>query len=131
MKIINKNISINSILGENANLKGIYSIDGPLRIDGNFKGKINSTDKVIIGKTGRVECIIIARTVIVGGTVKGDIFAEDKVIVLKTGEIIGNIFSCSVNMENGVIFNGNCKIIEKESIKDLLELKRKEHYLFH
>lgn len=129
-KIASSDFSINSILGENTSFKGVFTIKGPLRIDGNFLGKINSTGKVLIGKNGRAECIIIAKTIIIGGTVKGDVFAEEKVIVLKTGEIIGNIFSHSINMEDGVIFNGKCKILSKEDIKNLIEMKKKEKYVF-
>ena len=119
---------INSILGENTTLKGHYIIKGPLRIDGNFHGKIESTGKVIIGKNGRAECSIIGKTVIVGGTVKGDIFSEDKVLILKTGEIIGNIYTCSVTMEDGVIFNGKCKILNKENMREMIDKKKKEKF---
>lgn len=131
MKDIKKTFSINSLLGEQSSLKGIFTIDGPLRIDGNFKGKINSSGRVIIGKNGVAECIIIAKIVIIGGTLKGDIYADDKVIVLKTGQIIGNIYALNVNMEDGVIFNGKCNIIDKNNIKELLDSKRKEQYLFN
>lgn len=127
-KLISTDFSINSIIGSNSSFKGLFAIDGPLRIDGNFIGKINSNNKVIIGKIGRAECIILAKTVVVGGTVKGDIFAEDKVIVLKTGEIIGNIYTASVHMEDGVIFNGKCHILTKNYLKELIENKKKEKY---
>ena len=123
-------ISINSILGENTSFTGIFNINGPLRIDGNFSGKIISNDKVIIGKNGRAECIILANSITVGGTVKGDIYAFDKVNVLKTGEIIGNIYTSCVKMEDGVIFNGECKILEKNVITDLMNAKKKEKYNF-
>lgn len=129
-KIISSDFSINSILGEGTSFRGLFTIKGPLRIDGNFTGKIDSSGKVIIGKNGRAECVIIAKTVVIGGTVKGDVFAEDKVIVLKTGEVIGNIFSCSITMEDGVIFNGKCKIIAKNNIKELIETKKREKMYF-
>lgn len=127
-KLKSTDLTINSILGENTTLKGHFIIKGPLRIDGNFSGKIDSTGKVIIGKNGRAECMLIARVVIIGGTVKGDIYAEEKVLVLKSGEVIGNIYSASITMEDGVIFNGKCKIIEKENMKDILESKKREKY---
>ena len=119
---------INSILGENTTLKGIYMIKGPLRIDGHFYGKIESTGKVIIGKSGRAESTIIAKNVIIGGTIKGDVYSEDKVLILKTGEIIGNIYSCAITMEDGVIFNGKCKILNKDNMRDLIDKKKKEKF---
>jgi cytoskeletal protein CcmA (bactofilin family) len=128
-KIFKSDLTINSILGENTHLKGIFTIKGPLRIDGNFQGKINSSGRVIIGKTGRAESMIVAKNVIVGGTVKGDIIAEEKVLVLKSGEVIGNIYSNSVNMEDGVIFNGKCEILSKNDIKHFINSKVKEEYI--
>lgn len=127
-KIIGNDYSINSILGENALLKGHFSVHGPLRIDGKFIGKIDSSGKVIIGKNGRAECLILAKTVVIGGTVKGDIYAEERVEVLKTGEVIGNIYSCSITMQDGVIFNGKCKIIDKDDINDIIEKRKKEKF---
>jgi cytoskeletal protein CcmA (bactofilin family) len=130
-KGISSDFSINSIIGENTSFKGIFTIKGPLRIDGDFTGKIISSGKVIIGKTGRAECIILAKNVVVGGVVKGDIYAEDKVVILKSSEIIGNIYSSSVIMDDGVIFNGKCDIIQKNDLKDIIDIKKKEHYTFH
>lgn len=129
-KIRSHDYSINSIIGEHTSFEGTFNIKGHLRIDGNFRGKVNSSGRVIIGKNGRSESTIIAKTVVVGGTVKGDIFADGKVIVLKTGEIIGNIYACSVNMEDGVIFNGECKIFPKDELKRIIETKKKEKYSF-
>ena len=63
-KIRSHDYSINSIIGEHTTFEGIFNIKGPLRIDGNFKGKINSTGRVIIGKNGRSESTIIAKTVV-------------------------------------------------------------------
>jgi cytoskeletal protein CcmA (bactofilin family) len=128
---ISSDFSINSIIGEHTSFKGIFNIQGPLRIDGDFTGKIVSSGKVIISKTGRAECVILAKNVVVGGVVKGDIYAEDKVIVLKSSEIIGNIYSSSITMDDGVIFNGKCEIIHKNSIKDIIENKKKENYSIH
>lgn len=129
MKNIQANFSIDSIVGNKSIFNGIFTTDGPFRIDGLFKGKILSTGKLIVGKTGKAEAIIIAKTIIIGGVVKGDIIAEDKVIVLKSAEIFGNIYSTCVNMEDGVIFNGNCKIYNKDEIKNIIEKKKKESYI--
>jgi len=130
-KIPNSDFSINSIIGAGDSYKGEINLKGTLRIDGEFFGKINSYSKVYIGKTGKVESLIIARNVIIGGLVKGEIFAEENIVVLKTAEIIGNIYSCSVNIEDGVIFAGECRVLNKDDMKELIETKRKEKYNFN
>lgn len=118
--------SINSIIGNCDSIKGEFTLKGTLRIDGEFNGKINSYSKVYIGKNGKVESLIIAKNIVIGGLIKGEIFAEEKITILKTAEIIGNIYSCSVKMEDGVIFDGECRILNKEDMKELIEMKRKE-----
>ncbi|HOJ64237.1 MAG TPA: polymer-forming cytoskeletal protein [Spirochaetota bacterium] len=125
-KIPYSDFSINSIIGTGDSIKGEFNLKGTLRIDGYFYGKINSQSKVYIGKTGKVEATIIAKNIIVGGVVKGDIFAEENIVVLKTAEIIGNIYSCSINMDDGVIFAGECRVLNKDDMKELAETKRKE-----
>ena len=122
--------SINSLIGDGTTFSGELEATGPFRVDGRFFGKINSYGKVFVGKNGLADGVVVAKTVIVGGTFKGDIFAEENVVVLKTGKIIGNIYSCSVNMEDGVMFDGECKILPKDDMKDLSESKRKEKYRF-
>ena len=118
--------SINSLVSEDTIFNGIFESTGPFRIDGYFKGKINSFGKIFIGKTGVAECQIIAKNIIIGGTVKGDVYAEEYVQILKTGKILGNIYASSMNMDDSVVFDGECKILSKEEILKIIEEKRKE-----
>ena len=66
---------------------------------------------------------------VMDGDVKGDIYAEKNVVVLKSAEIDGNIYTCSVNMDQGVLFNGECRILGENEMKELLLSKRKEKYV--
>ncbi|MDR3237352.1 MAG: polymer-forming cytoskeletal protein [Spirochaetia bacterium] len=104
---------VNSIIGEGSEFKGEFKINGLLRIDGNFRGTIETSGKVLIGRNGQAMTDIKARLVVVGGTVKGNIFASERVIFLSTGKIIGNIITPSLVMEDGVSFEGSCTINRK------------------
>ncbi len=113
---------VNSIIGEGTRLAGEFDLNGLLRIDGEFYGKVRTKGKVLIGKSGVAECKIFASTVVVGGKVTGDIFATEKIILLSTGVLIGNIKTPRIVIEEGVLFDGTCEIIED---KDRFEkLKR-------
>jgi cytoskeletal protein CcmA (bactofilin family) len=101
---------VNSIIGEGSEFKGEFKINGLLRIDGKFKGTIETDGKVLIGKTGEATTDIRARVVVIGGTVRGNIFANERVILLTSGHINGNIITPSLIMEEGVTFEGNCII---------------------
>ena len=101
-----ENNIVNSIIGEGSEFKGEFKINGLLRIDGSFKGTIETDGKVLIGQSGEALTDIRARLVVIGGTVKGNIFATERVIFLSTGKITGNIITPSLVMEDGVTFEG-------------------------
>jgi len=103
---------INSIIGEGTRYNGELDLNGLLRIDGDFCGTVRTKGKVLVGKNGRAECTVYAGTVVVGGIVKGNIFAEEKVVILSTGIVLGNVASPRFIVEEGVILNGNCRIVQ-------------------
>ena len=123
---IKNNFSINSIIGDVSFFCGEYSSNEPFRIDGKYKGKINSGSKVYIGKTGSFEGILVANNVDIGGQIKGDIYALEKVMILKTAKINGAIYSCSINMEDDVVIDGEFRTLTKEDMKELYDMKLKE-----
>ena len=104
---------INSIIGEGTRFNGELNLNGLLRIDGDFCGTVRTKGKVLVGKNGRAECTVYAGTVVVGGVVKGNIFAEEKVVILSTGILLGNVSSPRFIVEEGVILNGNCRILQE------------------
>mgnify|MGYP000714894884 CR=1 FL=1 len=105
-------VFINSIVGEGAKFKGDVSLSGLFRVDGDFQGSIKKADKVLIGRNGRAQCAIHAGTVVVGGVVKGDIVSTKKVVILSTGMVIGNISAPRLMVEDGVVLNGRCRILD-------------------
>ena len=113
---------VNSIIGAGSEFKGEFNINGLLRIDGSFRGTIETDGKVLVGQTGEAVTDIRARMVVVGGKIKGNIFATERVIFLSSGHITGNIITPSLIMEDGVRFEGNCIINKKaegqESLHD-------------
>ncbi len=105
---------INSIIGEGTRFNGELVLDGLLRIDGDFSGSIETSGKVLVGKTGRAECNIIAGTVVIGGAVRGNIYSSGKVVILSTGMVIGNIQAPRLVVEEGVLLHGNCRIVNSD-----------------
>jgi cytoskeletal protein CcmA (bactofilin family) len=106
---------INSIIGEGTKFKGEFDLNGLLRIDGDFTGVIRTKGKVLIGKNGRAECTLHAGTVVVGGVIRGEIYSSEKVVILSTGLVLGAITTPRLIVEEGVIFNGSCKVSTPQS----------------
>ncbi|MBN2323162.1 MAG: polymer-forming cytoskeletal protein [Spirochaetes bacterium] len=115
---------VNSIIGEGTTLRGEFELDGLLRIDGVFFGKVVTNGKVLVGKNGRAECDIIAGTVVIGGKVKGEVIATERITLLSTGELIGTIRTPRLIIEEGVVFDGTCEIIEDKNKLEKLKMKR-------
>ena len=101
---------INSIIGEGTKFKGEFDLNGLLRIDGDFTGVIRTRGKVLVGRNGRAECTLNAGTVVVGGVLRGEIFCTEKVTILSTGLVLGTITTPRLVIEEGVVFNGSCKV---------------------
>lgn len=122
LKYTREDAFVNSIIGEGTTLRGEFDLNGLLRIDGAFYGKVRTNGKVLVGKNGTAECEIFAGTVVIGGKVKGEVIAMERITLLSTGEVIGAIKTPRLIIEEGVIFDGTCEIIEDkhklEKIKD-------------
>lgn len=92
----------------------------------NLKEASSLTAWYILGKKSISECVILAKSATIGGTIKGDIYAENSLIVLKSAEIIGNIYTTSINMDDGVVFDGKCQILTKDQIRELMDKIKKQ-----
>ncbi len=110
---------INSIIGEGTRIRGEFDLNGLLRIDGDFSGVIRTKGKVLVGKNGRAECTLHAGTVVIGGVFRGDIVSTEKVIILSTGLVIGTVTTPRLIIEEGVIFNGACKVVTPAPVEAL------------
>lgn len=108
---------INSIIGEGTRFKGEFDLNGLLRIDGDFTGVIRTRGKVLVGQNGRAECTLHAGTVVIGGILRGEIVSTEKVIILSTGLVLGNISTPRLIVEEGVIFNGSCRITTHAAVE--------------
>ena len=111
---------VNSLVGDNTSFKGDIVLSGLLRIDGDFSGTIRTGGKVLIGKQGRVESTIVARSVVIGGVVKGNVMASEKIVILSTGMLIGNVTTPRLIVEEGVIMHG-MNIVSQEKVPAIIE----------
>jgi cytoskeletal protein CcmA (bactofilin family) len=115
--------NLNSVIGEGSIFEGKFYINGSLQIDGRFEGEVKTRDHLIVGEMGKVKTDITAKNVTVGGTVIGNIEAEEEVSLLATGRVLGNIRAPKVNVEEGVVVQGEISISagQKKSIKNIIE----------
>jgi cytoskeletal protein CcmA (bactofilin family) len=101
---------VNSIIGAGSAVDGDVDVDGLLRIDGDLRGTLRVTGKVVIGATGRVEAPIRAKSAIIGGRVKGDVYVSERLRVLTGGVVIGNVFAPRFEAEDGTVVHGDIAV---------------------
>src|ERR1051325_11582820 len=93
---------ITALLGRGTRFEGKLFFEGRVRIDGQFKGEIQSDDTLIIGDGAEVHAEIDVATVIVrGGAVHGNVRASQAIEIHAPGKLIGNIHSPSLFIERG------------------------------
>jgi cytoskeletal protein CcmA (bactofilin family) len=102
--------TINTILGHDCKFTGNIDAKGSVRIDGDFEGKVVSSDSVIVGKGGMVRGEIHAAHAVVSGNVEGNVFAKKKVELEGGARLIGDVESVSLVIEDGVFFEGRSKM---------------------
>ena len=105
--------SISTFLGPEASVEGVLEFQGTIRLDGNLKGKIMSTDgTVVVGEKAKVSADIAVGTAIVMGEVIGTIDAIERIEVYPPGKITGDIQSPIISIEEGGKLNGSCTMKE-------------------
>ena len=109
---------INAFLGKDTEFEGKFSFTGAVRIDGKLSGEILSSGTLIVGESAIIKSLIHVADMIINGEVHGDIFAENKIEIKAPGKLFGNIQTPRLVIEEGVIFDGNCKMKDPEE-KDL------------
>jgi len=106
-----------SFFGQAPELDGEIVFKDMLRVNGHIAGKVCSPRGTLIVDTlARVEADVDVAVAIISGTVRGDIIARDRVELATTAKIYGNIWTPSLVIQNGAIFEGVCQMFESQAI---------------
>ena len=101
---------INAFLGKDTEFEGKLSFKGAVRIDGHFKGEIYTEGTLIVGESAVINSDIHVSHIIVSGEITGNIMADNRIEIHAPGKVFGNIQAPAVIIEEGVIFEGNCRM---------------------
>ncbi|MBN1656134.1 MAG: polymer-forming cytoskeletal protein [Deltaproteobacteria bacterium] len=108
---------LHALLGRGTKFQGKLVFEGRIRIDGEFSGEVFSDDVLILGENAEVRADIDVGTLIVrGGSLWGNVRATQLVEVYAPSRIFGDIRTSQIFLDKGVVFEGNCTMLEKEEI---------------
>jgi cytoskeletal protein CcmA (bactofilin family) len=101
---------VHTILGPESRFQGTLSFEGTVRIDGYFKGDVNTNDVLVVGQGAKVEAEIKVGSIVINGEVNGNITAKNTVEIHAPGKVRGNITTPALVIDRGVTFEGSCKM---------------------
>src|SRR3954462_13716933 len=101
---------VTPLLGRASEFEAKLSFEGTVRIDGKLTGEIFTDDVLIIGEGAEVQAEINVGSIIIEGSVQGNITAKRSVEIHTPGRVRGNITTPSLQIEKGVLFDGNCQM---------------------
>lgn len=99
---------VSSIIAEGCSFKGTISVNGSIRVDGQFDGKLTVSDTLVVGKSGTVKAEVETKSATIAGTLNGEVNAKEGVKLQSGSRFEGSIFTKNLVIEEGVYFDGGC-----------------------
>lgn len=103
-----------SVIDQGCELEGRLTFAGTLVLNGKFRGELFSSDTLLVGETGQAEAEIQVGVAIVSGQITGNIIARERVELRRTARVYGDIVTPVLVLEEGVVFDGRCKMKSEE-----------------
>lgn len=102
--------SPSTLLGKEIRFKGELHGSGSVQIEGEFDGTINLKEEIVILKAGIVRANIEADKITVKGKLEGNATARDKIVIEAGGDMIGDISSRQVIIQEKAFYKGFIKM---------------------
>ena len=103
-----------SVIDHGCEVEGHVSFAGTLVLNGKFRGELISSDTLLVGETGEVQAEVQVGVAIVSGQIRGNITARERVELRATARVFGDIATPVLILEEGVVFDGRCKMQGEE-----------------
>jgi cytoskeletal protein CcmA (bactofilin family) len=101
--------------GSEPELDGEITFRDMLRVNGHIAGSVSSQRGTLIVDGGaKIDATVDVAIAVINGAVTGDIVARERVELGPTARIYGNIWTRSLAINSGAIFEGVCQMLENE-----------------
>ena len=102
---------VNGIIDRGCNFEGKLMFDGTVQINGDFRGEVLSDGTLIVGPEAKLSAQIQIDTLIVEGHIEGTIEAKQRVELRRGANLVGDIISPSLVIEDGAVFQGRSQML--------------------
>jgi cytoskeletal protein CcmA (bactofilin family) len=104
---------ISVFLGKSCLFKGKMTFEGVFRLDGKVEGEIFRSGTLIISETAVVNGKVEVDALILNGMVEGEVNARERVEIHSRGKLYGSVSAPALVIQDGGMFEGNCKMGSK------------------
>jgi len=120
--------NIDSLIGQNTEIRGDLIFSGGLHVDGKVKGNVIAADGgedsvLTLSERGSIEGEVKVPNVVVNGTVIGDVHALSHVELAAHARVHGNVYYTLIEMAMGAEVNGN---LVHQADKSVVTMPKKE-----
>jgi cytoskeletal protein CcmA (bactofilin family) len=112
---------INVFWGKDSLLQGKMTSEGVFRLEGKVEGEIYHRGTLILGETAVIKGKVEVNAMILNGRLEGEVTAKERVEIHANGKLYGTIFTPIFVIQDGGIFEGNCKMGAKADNENDLE----------
>jgi len=121
---------IDSLIGQNTEIKGDVVFNGGLHVDGVIKGGViaeQGNDSVLtLSERGTIEGEVKVPNVVINGTIIGDVHASGHVELAAQAKVHGNVYYSLIEMAMGSEVNGNLVHRSEDKVVTLNQEKESE-----
>lgn len=119
MRLWNKRFSSNhgtSVIDHGCEAEGRLTFIGTLVLNGKFRGQLLTADTLFLGQDSEVEAEVQVGVAVISGKIKGNLTARERIELCRTARIFGNVVAPVLVLEEGAVFDGQCKTSRQEAL---------------
>jgi cytoskeletal protein CcmA (bactofilin family) len=111
-----RSLQMSGLIGTGMEVEGTVRFNRLLRVDGVVRGRIESYDTLVVGRSGRVDAEVIVGAMKVYGTVSGRIAVDRLVEIFPGGRVEGELHASApaVQISEGGVFEGQLHMTSTE-----------------
>lgn len=102
--------SANCVVAKGTKIEGNFRSPENIRMDGTVVGEVRCDKKLVMGEKSTVEGKVFAQDAVIMGTVNGDVSITETLHLQSTAKVKGNITAKFMIVDEGAVFDGECKI---------------------
>jgi cytoskeletal protein CcmA (bactofilin family) len=96
-------------------IKGDIISDEEVQVDGQVEGRLETRNRLTIGPKGKADASITAAEVVVSGSIKGNVDAAERIVLHKGANLVGDVKTAGIVIEDGAYFKGGIDIAKPEA----------------